>query len=67
MIVELLLVVGYLAAASLVHLAAFGLGGALLASVVLAWVGILALHVAAIVKGVSGQRLIVPRISTLVD
>src|SRR5438309_808210 len=43
MIAELLLVAAYLVVASMVRLAAFGLGGALLAFVVFAWVGILAL------------------------
>src|SRR5579862_6339384 len=65
MAAEGLLAAAYLAAASVVHVAAIGLGGALLTIVVLAWAGILALHIAAIIKGVSGQRLIVPKLSAL--
>jgi hypothetical protein len=34
---------------------------------VFAWAGILSVHIAAIVKGIGGQRLILPRISALVD
>ncbi|HEV3140811.1 MAG TPA: hypothetical protein VGY57_09860 [Vicinamibacterales bacterium] len=66
MIAEALLLVGYFVVAAVVRFAAFGLGGATLVFVVLAWIGVLALHVAAILKGISGQRLIVPRISSLV-
>ena len=67
MVAEALLAVAYLAVATVVPFAAFGLGGALLVFVVFAWAGILSMHIAAIVKGISGQRLIVPRISALVD
>jgi hypothetical protein len=48
---------------SIVSLAMFGLGCVLSLLLVFAWVGILALHVVAILKGVNGGRLIVPGVS----
>jgi len=66
MTAELLLAAAYLVAASFVHAAAIGLGGALLVSVVAGWAAILAVHIAAIVKGINGERLNVPRITSLV-
>ena len=66
MVAEAMLVMAYLAVATVVPFAAFGLGGALLVFVVFAWAGILSVHIAAIVKGISGQRLILPGITALV-
>ena len=63
MIAELLLIAGYLTVASVVSLAGLGLGSLLILLLVAVWIGVLALHVAAIVKGVGGTRLIVPRLS----
>ena len=65
MAAEAVLLVAYLATVSLVHVAKFGLGGVLLVLVVCAWIAILAVHIAAIVKGLNGRRLLVPRISAL--
>ena len=62
-IAELALLFGYILMTSVVSLASFGLGFALSLMLVLAWVGILGVHVVAIIKGVSGGRLIVPGIS----
>ena len=67
MIAELLLVAGYLTVASVVSLARLGLGSVLILLLVGGWIGVLAVHVAAIVKGVSGARLIVPRLSAYAD
>jgi uncharacterized membrane protein len=67
MIAELLLIVVYLAIASVVSLAALGLGTALAIVLVVSWIGVLALHVMAIVKGVKGTRLIVPGLSEYAD
>ena len=67
MIAELLLVVVYLAIASIVSLAALGLGTVLAILLVASWIGVLALHVTAIVKGVSGERLVIPRLSHYAD
>jgi hypothetical protein len=67
MIAELLLLFGYIVLTSLVSLAALGLGCALSILLVFAWIGILALHVVAILKGVAGGRLIVPGISHYAD
>jgi hypothetical protein len=48
-------------------LAALGLGTVLAILLVIGWIGILALHVMAIVKGVNGARLIVPWVSEYAD
>jgi hypothetical protein len=47
--------------------ATFGLGCVLSLLLVFAWIGILALHVVAILKGVHGGRLIVPGVSEYAD
>ena len=62
-IAELVLLFAYVLFTSLVSLATFGLGCALSLLLVFAWIGILALHVVAILKGVNGGRLIVPGVS----
>jgi len=67
MCAELLLLFGYIVVTSLVSLRTLGLGCALSIILVFGWIGILALHVVAIVKGVNGSRLIVPRISVYAD
>ena len=63
MIAELIALFGYMFLTSVVSLATLGLGCILGLLLVFAWVGILALHIAAIVKGVNGARLIIPGIS----
>ncbi|HEY6214485.1 MAG TPA: hypothetical protein VIW45_19465 [Vicinamibacterales bacterium] len=63
MLCELVIAAAYLAAASVFHAAAIGLGGALLVCIVAVWALTLAVHIAAIVKGINGERLIVPWIS----
>ena len=63
MVAELVLIVVYFAIASVVTLSSIGLGVALLMLLVGGWVGILALHVIAILKGVSGTRLSIPVLS----
>ena len=63
MVAELVLIFVYAACTSLVSLATFGFGCLLGVLMVFAWVGILALHVVAILKGVNGGRLIVPGVS----
>jgi uncharacterized membrane protein len=62
-IAELVLLFAYVMVTSIVSLATFGLGCVLSLLLVFAWVGILALHVVAILKGVNGGRLIVPGVS----
>jgi uncharacterized membrane protein len=62
-IAELILIFVYIMMTSIVSLATFGLGCVLSLLLVFAWVGILALHVVAILKGINGGRLIVPGIS----
>ena len=67
MIAELLLVLVYLAIASVVSLASLGLGTLLIILLVAGWIGVLALHVMAIVKGVNGTRLVIPRLSAFAN
>jgi uncharacterized membrane protein len=62
-VAELVLMVAYMLVTSIVSLATFAVGCALSLLLVFAWIGILALHVAAILKGVNGGRLIVPGVS----
>ncbi len=63
MVAELAALFAYGTITSLVSLATLGLGCVLGLLLPFAWVGILAIHVTAIVKGVNGGRLIVPGIS----
>jgi uncharacterized membrane protein len=63
MIAELIAIIAYVTFTSLVSLARLGFGCVLILLLVFAWVGILALHVTAILKGVNGRRLIIPGIS----
>lgn len=63
MIAELILLFGYVMLTSIVSLAALGLGCVLSLLLVFGWIGIMALHVIAILKGVSGRRLIIPGLS----
>jgi len=67
MIAEILLLFAYVVVTSLVSLATLGLGCILGVFVVFGWIGVLALHVAAILKGVNGGRLIVPKVSQYAD
>ena len=67
MMAELLAIVVYLAIASIISLAALGLGTVLAILLVAGWIGVLALHVMAIVKGMSGARLVIPRLSHYAD
>ena len=67
MAAELVLLFVYIVVTSLVSLASLGLGFILVLLVVFAWVGILGLHVLAILKGANGGRLIVPGVSRYAD
>jgi hypothetical protein len=63
MIAELVALFAYIMIMSIVSLATLGVGCVLVLLLVFAWVGLLGLHVAAILKGINGGRLIVPGIS----
>jgi uncharacterized membrane protein len=63
MIAELVLLFAYIMLTSVVSLATFGLGCVLSLFLVFGWIGILAVHIIAIVKGINGQRLIIPGVS----
>lgn len=67
MIAELILLFGYIMITSIVSLATLGLGCVLSIFLVFGWIGVLALHVVAIVKGVNGGRLIIPGLSDYAD
>ena len=63
MIAELVLLFLYVTVTSIVSLASLGLGVVLSLFLIFAWVGILAVHVVAILKGINGRRLIIPAVS----
>lgn len=67
MIAELAALLLYIVITSIISLAALGVGCVLSLFLVFAWVGVLALHVVAIVKGLNGGRLIIPRVSEYAD
>jgi len=67
MVAELILLLGYILVTTLISLSSLGLGGILVLLLMFAWVGILALHVLAILKGANGGRLLVPGVSGYVD
>src|SRR5437867_8911911 len=63
MVAELIAIFAYAMFTTFVSLATFGFGCVLGVLMVFGWVGILALHIIAILKGVNGTRLMVPGIS----
>jgi uncharacterized membrane protein len=63
MVAELVLLFAYVMMTSLVSLATFGLGCVLSLLLVFAWIGVLAVHIIAIVKGINGTRFMLPVIS----
>ena len=67
MVTELVLWVAIVFLTTVVSLATLGLGCVLSLFAVFAWMAILVLHAAAIVKGIGGGRLIVPGISQYAD
>jgi hypothetical protein len=64
---ELLLLLVYILIVSVVSLAALGLGLLLALFLVFAWMAILVVHVVAIIKGVSGGKLLIPGVSEYVS
>jgi hypothetical protein len=67
MIAELILLFGYTVMTSIVTLRAMGVGCVLSLFLVFGWIGVLALHVVAILKGVNGRRLTIPGLSAYAD
>ena len=67
MLAELVVLFAYLMVTSIVSLATLPLGCILGVFIVFGWVAVLALHVAAILKGVNGGRLLIPGISEYAD
>ena len=63
MIAELLLFLAFTTMTTVISLATFGVGCVMGMFGVFIWVAVVALHVAAILKGINGTRLIVPGVS----
>jgi hypothetical protein len=63
MVAEILLLVAFGFVTSLISLAAFGLGCVLSLLVIFVWIGILGIHVTAILRGLNNRRLIIPGVS----
>jgi uncharacterized membrane protein len=63
MVAEIVALGAYIAFTTLISLAMLGLGFVLGLLLVVAWIGVLVLHVVAILKGLNGGRLILPGIS----
>ena len=63
MIAELVLLFSYVLMTSIVSLASLGLGIVLSMLLIFAWVGILGVHVVAILKGINGGRFVIPGVS----
>lgn len=64
---ELALMILYLTVMSVVSLAALAVGIVLAMLLVFGWIAILAVHVVAILKGLNGGRLMIPKLSAYVD
>jgi uncharacterized membrane protein YjgN (DUF898 family) len=62
-IAELILLFAYIIVTSIVSLRTLGLGCVLTLFLIFAWIAVVAVHVVAILKGISGARLIVPGVS----
>jgi len=67
MAAELVFWLVLIAVTSLAALASWGLGLVLSLFVMAAWIGVLLMHAAAIIKGIAGGRLIVPGVSAFAD
>src|SRR5262245_42673428 len=67
MCAELAAIFFYMLLTSVVSVAALALGVVMAMFLVFGWVGILAIHVVAILKGVNGGRLIVPGVSAYAE
>jgi uncharacterized membrane protein len=63
MVAEIILLLAFVLGTSIVSLATFGLGCVLSMLVIFIWLAILAVHVIAIIKGVNGNRFVIPGIS----
>ena len=63
MVAEIVMFAGFGVLTSIISLATFGLGCVLSMLAVFIWIAILAIHVAAIVLGVNGRRLLIPGVS----
>jgi hypothetical protein len=63
MVAEIVLLAAFAMVTSLISLATFGLGCALSMLAIFLWIGILTVHVTAIIFGINGRRLLVPGIS----
>jgi uncharacterized membrane protein len=67
MVAELILLIAIATVVLSVSFASVGLGCVLIVFLSFAWIGVLALHIVAIVKGINGGRLIIPGVSEYAD
>ena len=63
MVAEIVLLAAFGMVTSVISLATLGLGCVLSMLAIFLWIGILAIHVTAIIRGINGGRLIVPWVS----
>jgi hypothetical protein len=63
MVAEIVLLAAFGMVTSVISLATFGLGCVLSMLAIFVWIGILGIHVTAIIRGINGGRLIVPGVS----
>ena len=63
MVAEILLLAAFGLVTSVISLATFGLGCALSMLAIFLWIGILAIHAVAILRGINGGRLLIPGVS----
>ena len=63
MVAEIVVFAGFGVLTSIISLATFGLGCVLSMLAVFIWIAILAIHLAGIVQGVNGKRLLIPGVS----
>ena len=67
MVAEIVVLAGFGVVTSVISLATFGLGCVLSILGLFLWVAILGIHISAIIFGINGKRLLVPRISEYAD
>lgn len=63
MVAEIILLAAFALFTSAISLATFGLGCVLSMFAIFLWIGILGIHLAAILRGLNGRRLLVPMVS----
>ena len=68
MVAEIVVLIAFGMLTAILSVVTFGVAGCVLSMLaIFLWVGILALHVAAIIYGINGRRLIIPGVSEYAD